>query len=55
MTLPNDISRCCGYECARREQCARHQALNVPHEGVAPVHVQMCVEWVDMFIPVEAK
>lgn len=55
MTLPNDVSRCCGYECARREQCARYQALKVQHEGVVPVHAAICDEKTDAFIPVEAK
>ena len=55
MTLPNDVSRCCGYECARKEQCARYQALYVPSELLVSVHAAICDEKMDAFIPGEVK
>ena len=55
MTLPNDVSRCCGYECARKEQCARYQALYVPSEWLVPVHAAICDDKTDAFIQGEAK
>ena len=55
MTLPNDVSRCCGYECARREQCARYQALYVPSEWLVSVHAAICDDKTDAFIPAGAK
>lgn len=55
MTLPNDVMRCCGHECARKEQCARFQALYVPSEWLVSVHAAICDDKTDAFIQWETK